>query len=76
MGLVPHRKSPNRLRELRERVHAIVRAELGSRVICSRCGATYGSYSEKCSADLAERCPGFNVVDRVQMQAEKDVGLT
>lgn len=71
----PHRKSPNRLRELRERVHALVRARLGAVTICTRCGATYTSYADKCSADLDERCPGFNVVDRVQMDAEKEVGL-
>ncbi len=72
----PHRKSPNRLRELRERVQVLVRERLGDTLICTRCGARYATYSDKCEADLAERCPGFNVVDRVQMNAEKEVGLT
>lgn len=72
---VPHRKVPNRIRELRERVQLLVRQRIGTGIICSRCGATFASYSEKCMADLAERCPGFNAVDLVQMRAEKEVGL-
>jgi ribosomal protein L40E len=71
-----HRISPNRLRELRERVQRLVAERLGERIICTRCSARFRTYSEKCEADLAERCPGFNVVDRVQMDAEKEVGLT
>lgn len=71
-----HRISPNRLRELRERVQRLVAQRLGGRVICTRCGARYSTYADKCEADLAERCPGFNVLDRVQMDAEKEVGLT
>lgn len=74
--LSPHRMSPNRLRELRERVQQLVRARLGSRIICTRCAAQLSSYADKCEAALDERCPGFNVVDRVQMDAEKEVGLT
>jgi ribosomal protein L40E len=73
--LAPHRKVPNRLRELRERVQQIVRAEFGGRVICTRCRATLSTYADKCSADLDERCPGFNAVDLVQCRAEKEVGL-
>lgn len=72
----PHRKTPNRIRELRERVQMLVRQRMGPGVICSRCGATYASYSDKCTAPLDERCPGFNAVDLVQMRAEKEVGLT
>lgn len=41
----PHRKTPNRIRELRERVHALVQERIGP---------------DKCEADLDERCPGFN----------------
>lgn len=73
--LASHRKSPNRVRELRERVHRLVQQRLGDVVICTRCGAKLSTYADKCEADLAERCPGFNVVDRVQMDAEKEVGL-
>lgn len=76
MARMPHRVSPNRLRELRERVHALVEQRLAGRIICARCGATYRTYGDKCSADLAERCPGFEAVDVVQMAAEKEVGLT
>jgi ribosomal protein L40E len=71
----PHRKVPNRLRELRQRVQEIVRAEFGERVICSQCGATLATYADKCSVDLDVRCPGFNAVDLVQCRAEKEVGL-
>lgn len=53
-----------------------MRERIGEGVICARCGATFGSYADKCSADLAERCPGFNAVGLVQMAAEKEVGLT
>lgn len=74
--LTSHRQSPNRLRELRERVQQLVRARIGSGTICSRCNATFATYGEKCEADLDERCPGFNAVDLVQMRAEKEVGLT
>lgn len=74
--LASHRRSPNRLRELHQRVHALVSQRLGHQVICTRCGATYATYADKCDVDLDVRCPGFNVIDRVQMDAEKEVGLT
>lgn len=74
--VAPHRKSPNRLRELRERVALLVRERIGSGVICSRCCATYATYGDRCEADLDERCPGFNAVDLIQARAEKEVGLT
>lgn len=73
---VPHRKAPNRIRELRERVYVLVRERIGTGVICSRCRCTFATMNEKCSADLLDRCPGFNAVDLVQMRAEKEVGLT
>jgi len=74
--MLSHRKVPNRIRELREQVQMLVRQRIGAGIICSRCGCTFATYSEKCSADLDERCPGFNAVDLVQMRAEKEVGLT
>lgn len=38
--------------------------ELGDgREICGRCGATMHTYADRCSADLAERCPGFEAVE-------------
>ncbi|MEN6535694.1 MAG: hypothetical protein ABFD89_18665 [Bryobacteraceae bacterium] len=71
-----HRRTPNRIRELREQVQLLVRQRIGSGVICSHCGATFATYAEKCSVDLDVRCPGFNAIDLVQMRAEKEVGLT
>lgn len=72
---VAHRQTPNRLRELRERVQQLVQARLAGVVICTRCRATLGTYADLCEADLDERCPGFNVVDRAQMDAAREVGL-
>lgn len=73
--MAPHRMTPNRTRELRERVAMLVRQRIGPGIICSRCQATLATYAEACTADLAERCPGFNAVGLVQMRAEKEVGL-
>jgi hypothetical protein len=33
------------------------------RVICDRCGATLATYASRCSADLADACPGFVAVE-------------
>jgi ribosomal protein L40E len=73
--LVPHRQSPNRARELRERVWATVEERLAGRVICGRCGANLKTFDEKCTADLDERCPGFDAIDIVKVAAEREVGL-
>lgn len=32
-------------------------------VICTRCGATLATYSDKCSADLSDTCPGFQTIE-------------
>jgi ribosomal protein L40E len=40
-----------------------VEAALGDRVICDRCGATLGTYQDKCRADLADKCPGFQAIE-------------
>lgn len=76
MANAAHRKNPNRIRELRALVQQMVHAHFGTRVICGRCCATIGTYGEKCTAPLDERCPGFNAVDLVQVRLEKEVGLT
>jgi len=55
---VPHRKAPNRIRELREQVQLLVRQRIGTGVICPRCGCTFATFSDKCTADLLDRCPG------------------
>jgi hypothetical protein len=71
----PHRITPNRVRELRERVQQLVRQRMPAGVICKRCGASFSSFDEKCEAALDERCPGFNAIDLVQTRAEREVGL-
>ena len=32
--------------------------------ICTRCHATLETYSDVCTAGLAERCPGFEWIER------------
>lgn len=41
---------------------AYVEAACGG-VICERCGATLATYADRCSADLADACPGFNAIE-------------
>jgi hypothetical protein len=43
---------------------ARVKAALGDgREICPRCHATLRNYADICTADLDERCPGFEAVE-------------
>lgn len=42
---------------------AAIDAELGERVICERCGSKLKEYAERCTADLDERCPGFQAIE-------------
>jgi predicted amidophosphoribosyltransferase len=60
-----------------EKKRAIVRCRvaltLGEETICSDCGATYETYEDRCTADLAVACPGFNRVDEVQVPIEIEV---
>lgn len=37
----------------------------GDRQICHRCGASVSTYGDKCSADLDDRCEGFETYDRM-----------
>jgi len=74
--LIAHRKSPNREREMRERVVVLVRERIGGGVICARCGATYFSYADRCSADLGERCAGSNAIELLHAQAMRELGLS
>lgn len=53
-------------RQALERMRAAVEDELGDRVICEECGCTLATYADKCSADLARRCRGFDVVEEVR----------
>ncbi len=59
--------------ERRKMVSARVEKVLGDEIICSRCGATYKTYNDACSADLLDQCQGFNRIDEVQMPIEAEV---
>jgi hypothetical protein len=75
MRLSAHRKVPNRALELTERVWGLVHARIGSGVICTRCGARYVNMDDVCKANVNERCPGSEAVERLRRQAAKEVGL-
>lgn len=55
------RASRDRLRQ--RRVFAILNRDLAGRVICEQCGATLATYGDRCSADLAARCQGFEAIE-------------
>ena len=74
MVMQPHRKSPNRARELRERAWALVQQRLTGR-ICTRCGCTLANYDARCLADLGERCPGSNAIDVETARAKRELGI-
>lgn len=76
MPRVLHRISPNRARELRERLWAIVEAKLAGKIICPRCKGTFKTYSNLCIADLDERCPGFETIDAIVVPLEREMGLS
>lgn len=50
-----------------------VAAVLGDDTICDRCGATFKTMNDVCSAALLDRCPGFNRIDEVQVPIEREV---
>ena len=75
LAAVPHRKAPNRRREQLERVHALVQQRIGPGVICPRCRATLSTFADQCSADLDQRCPGFNAIELERARAMKEVGM-
>jgi len=50
-----------------------VGAILGESVICDRCGATYKTMNDVCSADLLDPCQGFVRIDEVQVPIEREV---
>lgn len=62
-----------RMNEARKLVHERVTAALGDKVICDRCGATFKTMNEACTADLLDPCPGFLAVDAVQVPIEREV---
>lgn len=59
----------------RAEVHERVSAVLGDSVICSRCGATFKTMNDACTADLLDPCPGFLRIDEVQKPIEREVFL-
>lgn len=61
---------------MRRRASQLTEERIGDGIICHRCHATFATFADKCTADLAERCPGFERIDVVKMQAEHEVGLT
>jgi ribosomal protein L40E len=61
--------------QMRARVNALVQQRIGVGCICSRCGATLGSYADRCAADLDERCPGANAIELETRRAEQEVGM-
>lgn len=61
------------MREKRKLIHDRVVAVLGDEVICNRCGATFKTMNEACTADLLDPCPGFRRVDEVQVPIEREV---
>jgi len=75
MDTTPHRKSPNRIRELKEQAQLIVRQALFGRRLCDRCGATYSTFADACDADLGEECPGSRAIAEATAQANQRVGL-
>lgn len=59
--------------EQRKVVAERVGAVLGDSVICARCGATYKTMNEACTADILDPCPGFVRIDEVQVPIEREV---
>lgn len=63
----------NRWEKKRSIVRERVAAALGDAVICERCGATYQTMNDACTADLLDPCPGFLRIDEVQVPIEREV---
>jgi hypothetical protein len=76
MPRMAHRVAPNRLRELRERAWAVVATKLAGKIICPRCRCTFKTNNDLCTAELDDRCPGFDAIDKAYMEACREVGLT
>jgi len=47
-------------------INHAVEAELKQSVICARCGATLQTFADKCTAVLADICPGFERIEEVR----------
>lgn len=62
-----------RLQQARKVIHERVAAALGDGVICQRCGATFPTMNQACTAKILDPCPGFLRVDEVQVPIEREV---
>lgn len=62
-----------KIQQARKLVHERVAASLGDKVICDRCGATFKTMNDVCSAELLDPCPGFLAIDEVQVPIEREV---
>ncbi len=56
-----------------QRVGEAVEAALGNETICNRCGATVATFSDQCTADLLDQCPGFLRIEEVRNPIAKRV---
>ncbi len=68
-----HRQTPNRARELRERVWALVEQKLAGLIICPECKATYKTFEDECTADLGRSCPGADAIGAARQEAEREI---
>lgn len=59
---------------LRELIAVTTEERLGTRVICTRCGATLAGMDDLCKAGIDEPCPGGEEIDRVRAEVEKELG--
>lgn len=62
-----------RMSEARNMIHDRVATALGDGSICERCGATFKTMNDVCTADLLDPCPGFLAIDKVQVPIEAEV---
>lgn len=62
-----------KMSQARKIIHDRVAEALGDATICERCGATFKTMNDVCSADILDPCPGFLRVDAVQVPIEREV---
>jgi len=62
-----------KIQQARKVIHDRVAAVLGEEVICNRCGATYRTMNNACTAEILDPCPGFLRIDEVQVPIEREV---
>ncbi len=62
-----------KIKEARKLIHDRVAAALGDSPICERCGATFKTMNDVCTAEMLDPCPGFLAIDKVQVPIEREV---